>query len=562
MVESTESRQDDAARRAYGVLATGLGEALDEVRAALSEHADLLPAGRLQAFDALLAEFARRRIRVAFYGEVKAGKSTLINAIAGRELSPSAFDPLTTLPIRLTYGAETTWRVGERAVADVDEIASILRGGLQQVAEIVAESPIDLLQLGGQVDLIDTPGVGSDDRADQISADVLRSLDAVVLVVRYPGLFTRLTRTLVNALESDIGKLFVVWNLDADCAELSADERQRHAETLRADVAGAHELHLVDARRALRGRQGGDPTSVRDSGLDQFIAALGYFASSEKRDIAALREAAKRSDAWLAEAESALRKRLDHLRVKLEEVESRLADVRSAAAAEDRAARDQFDHFAQSLDSAEKDRATGIDRCVAYLRKSLRSARRRWARTGQVEPLREAIAAAGRSYAEGAATVARDFSLAIARAAGEFGAEYAVDLPAGEVPLAEPLAPDERIERSLQGRGQWLRRSLWHRWYLPGLAALEGDRIAADIAAAAERASSAREAAVAAMRAVLQERCDAVASRREGELGRIMDETNYEAELAERAGLDEHLPVIESRRAGVAEISRQAWSLK
>lgn len=557
-----DPRDDDAARRAYGVLATGLSEALADVRTALSEHASLLPDGRLEDFDTLLDEFARRRIRIAFYGEVKAGKSTLINALAGRELSPSAFDPLTSLPIRLTYGPETIWRLGERAIADVEEIAQILRLGVPNAAEIVVETPTDLLQLGGQVDLIDTPGVGSDDRADEISAEVLRSLDAVVLVVRYPGLFTKLTRALMAGLESDIGKLFVVWNLDADCAELSQEERNRHAEALRNDVAGAHELHLIDARRALRGRHDGDATALRDSGMEHFIAALGHFASSEKREVAALREAAKRSDRWLSEAESALSARLDHLRIKLEEVESRLSDVRSAASAEERAARDQFDHFEQSLEIADRDRATGLNRCVALLRRSLRSARRRWARSGDFEPLHAAIAAAGTTYADGARTVGRDYVLAISRAAGEFGSEYSTEVPDGDAPAAGVLAPDDRVERSMQGRGLWLRRTLWHRWYLPGLAALEGAGIDGDVGARTEWAHGVRDAALAAMREVLQQRLDAVTAKREGDLGRIMDETNYEAELAERAGLEEHLPVVQSHRESVAEINRQAWNLK
>ena len=71
--------QDDreTAKRVYGVLATSLNEALAETRQALEPHASLLPKGRLAELDALLAEFARRRVRIAIYGEVKAGKSTL-----------------------------------------------------------------------------------------------------------------------------------------------------------------------------------------------------------------------------------------------------------------------------------------------------------------------------------------------------------------------------------------------------------------------------------------------------------------------------------------------------
>jgi len=561
MVDGPEHREDNAARRAYGVLATGVGEALAEVRAALAEHANLLPEGRLEDLDTLLAEFDRRRIRVAFYGEVKAGKSTLINALAGLELSPSAFDPLTSLPIRITYGTETAWRLGERRFADVGEVADLMRAGEPNAAEIVVETPIDLLQLGGQVDLIDTPGVGSDDRADRISAEVLRSLDAVVLVVRYPGLFTKLTRDIMAGLESDIGKLFVVWNLDADCAELSVEERARHAEALRADVAGAHELHLVDAREALRARQEAR-RAAPTSGIDSFVAALGLFASSEKREVTALREAAKRADRWFAEAETALQARRDHLTIKIEEVNARLSDARSAAGSEERAARDQFAHFEAMLGVAEKDRDAEVARCVVPLRRSLRAARRRWARSGEIEPLREDVAAACRVYTEAAQAAESAHAAALGRAAAEFGAEFAAAGAARADLAPGQLAPEERIDRSRDGKALWLRRRIWNRWYLPGLAALEREGIDTDLAARAQSAAGLRRSALDAMRAVLQQRLDAVAQRRDQELDRIMDETNYEAEIAELAGLDEHIPVIAARRESMEEINRQAWSLK
>lgn len=561
MTVGTEQGTDEQTRRVYGVLATGLGEALGEAREALADHAGLLPDGRLDDFTRLHEEFERRRVRIAFYGEVKAGKSTLINALAARELSPSAFEPMTTIPIRITYGPQTVWRAGERVFDDVEDVARRMRSGEVAVDEIVVETPVDLLQLGGQVDVLDTPGVGSDDRADQISADVLRSLDAVVLVVRYPGLFTKLTRRIMAGLESDIGKLFVVWNLDTDCAELSEEERTRHAEQLRADVAGAHELHLVDAREGLRAQMAGDAKGLVGSGLDRFISALGHFASSDKREVAALREAAKRADQWFAEAEKALAERRDRLRIKLEEVRSRLDDVESGAAAEERAAADQFATFTTALEHAEKDREAGMNRCAAYLRRSIRAARRAWARKGDVEPLSAQLAAAASAYENGVQTVGRDFAMAIARAASEFGSEFVAEVPRRDPLSPAPVAPDERIEKSRQGKGQWLRRLLWRRWYLPGVAAMERDGVDGDLAARKAWSEKVREEATAAMREVLDERRAGIVQRRDAELARIKQETQYETEVVELAALEEHAPAVASRRQSVAEISREAWKL-
>ncbi len=557
----TEQGGEDAVRRVYGVLATGLGEALGEAREALVHHAGLLPEGRLGEFAALHDEFERRRVRIAFYGEVKAGKSTLINALAGRELSPSAFDPMTTLPIRITYGPATVWRVGGQTFESVDEVASLMRAGSVPSDEIVVETPVDLLRLGGQVDVLDTPGVGSDDRADQISADVLRSLDAVVLVVRYPGLFTKLTRHIMAGLESDIGKLFVVWNLDADCAELSEEERRRHAEQLRTDVAGAHELHLVDAREGLRAQAAGDAAGLASSGLDRFISALGHFASSSKREVAALREAAKRADKWFAEAESALGERRDYLSVTLEEVRTRLSDVEAVAQAEEKAVHDQFANFTAAIEHAEADREAGMNRCAAYLRRSIRTARRTWARSGDVEPLSAQLASAASAYENGVLTVGRDFTMATSRAAAEMGSQFAAEVPRRELLAAAPVAPEDRLDKSRQGRMQRLRRLIWRRWYLPGVTALEGEGIETDLAARKMWAASVRDDADRAMREVRDERLAGIAERRDAECARIKEATNYEAEVAELAALDENVPTIRARRQGVAEINREAWKL-
>jgi tRNA U34 5-carboxymethylaminomethyl modifying GTPase MnmE/TrmE len=555
------SASDDAARRAYGVLATSLNEALVETRQALEPHAALLPKGRIGDLDGLLAEFARRRVRIAIYGEVKAGKSTLINALAGKELSPVAFDPLTSVPLRITFGNRTVWQVGAHRVETLAELTQIMRSGVRDAHEVVVETEADLLQLGGQVDLVDTPGVGSDARFDEISAEALRSLDAVVLVVRYPALFTQATRRLMDNLQVDISKLFVVWNLDADCAELTEAERAQHGETLRADVAGAHELYLVDGRAATRAQQAGDQAALRASGLPDFSAALGRFASSEKRQVTALREAGKRAAQWIGEGHKALTQRRNGLDARLGEVRERLHKVQAGADAKNATARGQFAEFQAAASNAGAQRASAVAQHAEALLKAVRTARRAWVRSGQSDALDGAVTAAAESFAEGSLAAARTAADALREAAKRFGTVVAGAAPERVDLRPQALAPPERLDRARTGSAKLLRRALFKRWYLPGLAALEREAVPNALAAQNAWFEQAVKQAEQNVRGVLDGRLADVARSAQAEQEKIRVETNFLAEEAEAAALAQHLPALTSARERIEEVSKEARRL-
>ena len=557
---------DGATARAAGVLATRLTEALGQARQALEPHATLLPAGMLAGFDALLAEFARRRIRIALYGEVKAGKSTLLNAIAGAALSPVAFEPLTSIPVRVTYGDRPAWRVGDRRLDSLAELERLMREGTADpvvvgVGEVVAETDLELLELGGQVDLLDTPGVGSAAQFDAISAEALRSLDAVILVVRYPALFTQFTRHLMDGLQTDIGKLFVVWNLDADCAELAAEDSARHAETLRANVAGAHELFLVDARAGFRAMLAEDGTASVASGLTGLIAALRRFASSGRREVTALRETAKRAHQELAAAHRRLTERHAVLDRALTETRARLQAVQTAANAEAAAARGRHADFEAAVVRIEQESGTSAVRLATEFRTQLRRARRRWMRRGDHAALAGAVAAATASYADAVEAANRAAHQALRAAATSFGTT-AVTAPRPRTePVCTTLAPDERIERAASGRAQWLRRALWRRWYLPGLASLEGGGITDDINAQAAWVNTAAQALRDAANTTLSGRLAEIEQRAGATMQRIKTDAKFTANEAEFAELSQHVPIVAAQHDAAARINVEARPL-
>ncbi|HVN83840.1 MAG TPA: dynamin family protein [Candidatus Binatia bacterium] len=561
MQTNLSSNTDSVDARAFGALATRLSEAVARARDALTPHAAQLPDAVLTDLEDLLAEFQRRRVRIAIYGEVKAGKSTLLNAIAGTQLSPVAFEPLTSVPVRVTYGPDTRWRIGERQLDSVTALEALMREPTHGHNEVVIETNLDLLQLGGQVDVLDTPGVGSVATLDAVSADTLRSLDAVVLVVRYPALFTEYTRQLATQLHSDIGKLFVVWNLDGACAELTPDQRARHAETLRMQVAGAHELLLVDARAGFRAMESGDGSGAIASGLSGLIAALRTFCSSGSRDVAALREAAKCAQRLLAQVSDVLNTRWRELEKALADARARLQATQSKADTDAAREHRRFDEFEATVTRIGDERQAAGAKMAADLRRQLGAAQRRWARRADFDALFATIAAATTQYADAVASAAHSSHEALRVETVRFGAQLAATPRARIEPTLAELSPEPQRQRAATGRWQWLRRRLWYRWYLPGLAELEQTGIAADLAAQAAWWNALASSAIDAARGVRDERLATIARRAASEQDSIKAETNFSANEVEVAQLAEHRPVLGAQAQAVSDIGVEARRL-
>jgi hypothetical protein len=117
----------------------------------------------------LMVKLAEDRFTLAVLGQFKRGKSSLMNAIIGRELLPTGVLPLTSAITVLKFGP-TERLVVEREGLQWPDTASLSQledyvtergnpGNRKKVKTAVVEVPVPFLRRG--LEFVDTPGVGS-----------------------------------------------------------------------------------------------------------------------------------------------------------------------------------------------------------------------------------------------------------------------------------------------------------------------------------------------------------------------------------------------------------------
>jgi len=155
------------------------------------ELADI--AGKLglpQLGEHILADTDRRldraQLRVLVLGEIKQGKSTLINALLGEVVLPSGVTPTTGAIVQIVHGDELGRFLvaadGQRTTLEPDAFAKLARGKQDFVGSLLLTTPSPHIPPG--VELIDTPGINDLARfRSLISRGELPRGDAIILVL-------------------------------------------------------------------------------------------------------------------------------------------------------------------------------------------------------------------------------------------------------------------------------------------------------------------------------------------------------------------------------------------
>lgn len=153
-------------------------------------------------------------------GQFKRGKSTLINALLGRELLPADVAPITTALTAVEHGARERTSVrfedGREEEIGVDQVRLFVSeeenpGNRKGVRVVRIELPAPLLASGMR--LVDTPGVGSVfTSASEVTRSFLPRIDVAVVVLGSDPPISGEELALVKAAAPNAGHLLFVLN--------------------------------------------------------------------------------------------------------------------------------------------------------------------------------------------------------------------------------------------------------------------------------------------------------------------------------------------------------------
>jgi ribosome biogenesis GTPase A len=241
----------------------------------------------------LLVDLAEDRFNLAVVGQFKRGKSSLMNAVIGRDLLPTGLLPLTSAITTLRYGPQekvVLRRKGWVLESEVplSELADYVTergnpGNAKGVIEARVELPVGFLRRG--LHFVDTPGIGSSRTENTATTyEFLPKADAVIFVTSVEAPLSEAEEGFLRDVRGFVRRLFVVVNKTDLLAEAQRTEVLDYVRIGMESVLEARQfrVHPLSAREALAAKLAHDNNRLRESGLPIFERALAEFLATEK----------------------------------------------------------------------------------------------------------------------------------------------------------------------------------------------------------------------------------------------------------------------------------------
>jgi len=252
------------------------------IRGALDDLDELADGPGHDVLAALRDRLDSARLRVLVAGEAKRGKSTLVNAMLGREVLPTGAVPLTAVPttVAMTSTAEAIeveFTDGRRDNFPLAALADFGTergnpGNCRNVSSISVSLEAPILTRG--MEIVDMPGTGSVHAHNTAAADAaLPSMDAAIFVLTADPPVSASERELLHRVSGLSVALFVVLNKADYLDDISLAEAHEFTTQVVTEATGrSQQVYPLSARRAL--------AADGDAGFSSFAADFTAYLES------------------------------------------------------------------------------------------------------------------------------------------------------------------------------------------------------------------------------------------------------------------------------------------
>ena len=237
---------------------------------------------------ALVVQLAEDRFNLAVVGQFKRGKSSLMNAVLGRNLLPTGLLPLTSAITTLCYGSKERVMIYRKGFAWEQEVpmaqleAYITErgnpGNEKGLIEARVELPLPFLRRG--LHFIDTPGIGSARHENTATTYAfLPQMNAVIFVTSVEAPLSEAEEGFLIDIRGQVRQLFVVVNKIDMLGDTDRGEVLGYIHTRLEQLLGTGNAHLspLSARDGLIAKLNRDDTGIHRSGLAEFEQILTTF---------------------------------------------------------------------------------------------------------------------------------------------------------------------------------------------------------------------------------------------------------------------------------------------
>ena len=249
----------------------------------------------LRKFHLISNKVKNKDFQLVVLGQFKRGKTSLINALIGVNLLPTAVIPLTSVVTILKYGDKPFARVvfldgetKELMVLKLEDYISEDKNpkNIKQVDKMIIKYPSSYLKDGVQI--IDTPGVGSVyGHNTDVAYEFVPQADAGIFVVTTDPPISASELSFLSSIKNYLGKILFVQNKNN---QVGVDERKQSLEFTKRIIEekiGVKNLRFysLSSKLALESKINNGISKHNENQFLQFEKALTDFLNKERSQV-------------------------------------------------------------------------------------------------------------------------------------------------------------------------------------------------------------------------------------------------------------------------------------